>query len=94
MIFKIGNEIIDTETTPVGLIFKNEEEAQTVAKIISSIKDNGDTQYSTDGNGRWWFMTPRSWTMEEKDLWSILTDEQKLLLETRPVKTGKLDFQL
>lgn len=94
MLFKVGNEIVDTETTPVGLIFKNEEEAQTVAKIISTIKDNGDTQYPTDGNGKWWFMTPAGWSMEDKDLWSLLSDDQKSLLEGEPVKTGTIDFQL
>ena len=94
MLFKVGNEIIDTEVTPVGLIFKDEEEANVVANIISTIKDNGDTQYSTNRNGRWWFHTPANWTMDEKDKWSVLTDEQKDLLESKNRVTGKLDFQL
>ncbi len=93
MLFKVGNEIVDTEVTPVGLIFVDKDEAKIVGNILSNIK-NGDTQLSTDRNGDWWFMCPAEWSKEERDHWSILTDEQKELLENRHRLTGKLKFEL
>lgn len=82
MLFKVGNEIIDTEKVPVGLIFNNAEEANRVAAIISTIKDGGDSELPKDRNGRWWFMMPTSWDKETTDKWSTLSEDQKTLLET------------
>lgn len=93
MLFKIGNEIVNTETTPVGLIFKTKEEAKRVGNILSNIKD-GDTQLPVDGNGNWWFMMPIGKTKQEKDDWSVLTDEQKILLDNKAEITHVLDFEL
>ncbi len=92
MIFKVGNEILDTNTTPIGLVFKSKDEAKVLATLLSSIID-GDTQYPVDGNGDWWFMCPGEMTKEEKDLWSILTDEQKTLLVETPEITLTLTEQ-
>jgi hypothetical protein len=83
MLFKVGNEIIDTETTPVALIFKTKEEGKVVGEIIANIK-NGDSQYSVENNGNWWMMFPAGVSKEEIDKWSILTPEQKELLEKAP----------
>lgn len=94
MIFKIGNEIIDTAVTPVGLIFKDQEEASNLAEVLSSIKDNGDTNYPTEGNGRWWFMTPSNWSHDEKDTWSLLSDDEKLLLQQSKFEINKPDLEL
>jgi hypothetical protein len=96
MLFKIGNEIVDTEVTPVGLIFVDKDEAKVVGNILSNIK-NGNTQMTPEeieGNGNWWFMCPAEWTFEERDKWSSLTDEQKELLKNRVRVSGKLDFEL
>lgn len=83
MLFKVGNEIIDTDTIPVALIFKTKEEGKIVGEIISNIK-NGDSEYSVENNGNWWMMFPADTSKEEIDKWSILTAEQKELLEKTP----------
>lgn len=93
MIFKVGDNIIDTETTPVGLIFKDKEEAKNVGAILSTII-NGESKLPTAYNGDWWFMTPENWTLEQKDNWSVLTDEQKELLEKSGTVTSIPKFQL
>ncbi len=93
MLFKVGNEIVDTDVTPVGLIFVDKDEAKVVGNILSNIK-NGDTELPVDRNGNWWFMTPAEWTKEERDQWSILTEEQKELLEARHRVISKLAFEL
>lgn len=93
MIFKVGSDIIDTSKVPVGLVFKDKEEAAFLGAILSAIID-GDTEYSVEDNGNWWFMTPSDWSKSDKDIWSILTEEQKELLK----QSGKLrkspSFQL
>lgn len=93
MLFKVGNEIVDTETTPVALIFKDKDEAKTVASILSNIKD-GDTELPVDRNGNWWFMVPVGTSKSVCDEYSTLTEEQKDLLEKSGRISGKLDFQL
>lgn len=93
MIFKIGDQIVDTETIPVGLIFKDKEEAKNVGKILSSII-NGNSELPTLNNGDWWFMTPENWTIQQKDEWSVLTDEQRELLEKSGKVTPNPKFQL
>lgn len=93
MLFKVGNEIVDTDVTPVGLIFVDKDEAKVVANILSNIK-NGNTELPIDRNGNWWFMCPSEWTFEQRDMWSILTDEQKQLLENRHRVTGVLKYEL
>lgn len=83
MIFKVGDEIIDTDKVPVALIFKDKDEAAIVGGIISNIK-NGNTAYPVEENGltngNWWFMTPGEWTLEQQDAWSVLSlsDKEKL----------------
>lgn len=84
MIFKVGNEILDTETTPIGLVFKTKEEAIIVANIISGII-NGDSELPTEGNGNWWFMCPSGMSKQDMDSWSTLTDAQKKMLEQSPL---------
>lgn len=93
MLFKIGNEIIDTDKVPVALIFKNKEEAKTVGNIISNIKD-GDSEYSVERNGNWWMMFPAGTSRKEIDKWSILTPEQKEMLENGPIVSLNLSFEL
>lgn len=93
MLFKVGNEIIDTETTPVALIFKTKEESKTVGNIIANIK-NGDTIYSTENNGNWWMMFPQGTLKEEIDNWSLLTPEQKDLLDKTPCVSTENTFEL
>jgi len=89
MLFKVGDEIIDTSKTPIGLVFKTKEEAKAIADILANIK-NGDTKLPVDGNGNWWIMHPSKMTKDEIDEWSTLTDEQKEILENNrevhPVK--------
>lgn len=94
MIFKVGNEIIDTAVTPIALVFKDKEEAINLAAVLSSIKDNGATQYPTEGNGRWWFMTPSDWSDDDKDKWSLLRDDEKVKLEQSRFQPNLPDFQL
>jgi hypothetical protein len=93
MLFKVGDEIIDTDKVPVALIFKNKEEAKTVGNIISNIKD-GDSEYSVERNGNWWMMFPAGTSREEIDKWSILTPEQKEMLENGPIVSLNLSFEL
>ncbi len=93
MLFKIGNEIVDTDTTPVALIFKSKEEGKVVGNIIANIKD-GDSQYSTENNGDWWMVFPVGSSKEEIDAWSILTPEQKELLDKTPGVSVKNTFEL
>ena len=96
MLFKVGDQIVDTETTPVALIFKTKEEGKIVGNIISNIID-GDTSMTEEqlkGNGNWWMMFPAGVSKEDKDKWSTLSDAEKELLESRGGVTGKLDFQL
>lgn len=93
MLFKIGNEIVDTETTPVALIFKDKDEAKTVGNILLKIK-NGDTELPVDRNGNWWFMVPVGTSKKDCDDYSTLTEEEKELLEKSVRISGKLDFQL
>lgn len=93
MIFKVGNEIIDTDTTPVALIFKTKDEAKVVGNIISNIKD-GNTIYSTEANGNWWMMFPAGSNTNEIDAWSLLTPEQKELLEKTPCVSTYLTNEL
>lgn len=85
MLFKVGDEIIDTDKVPVALIFKDKEEAANVGNILSNIK-NGDTAFPIEENGltngNWWFMTPGNWTKEEQDAWSVLTMAQKKFLDS------------
>lgn len=92
MIFKIDNKILDTETNPVGLVFKTKEEAKILSEILSGII-NGDTQYPVDNNGNWWFMCPHNMNSDDRDKWSILSSEQKELLEKTPEITLKLENQ-
>lgn len=82
MLFKVGNEIIDTDKVPVALVFKTKEESKVVGNIISNIK-NGDTEYSVENNGNWWMMFPAGTSREEIDKWSLLTPEQKELLDNK-----------
>lgn len=93
MLIKVGNKIIDTNKTPVGLVFKTKDEAKAVANILANIK-NGDTELPVDRNGNWWFKHPVSWNKEKCDKWATLTDEQKELLAGMPEVTGKLNFEL
>ena len=93
MLFKVGNEIVDTEVTPVALIFKTKDEGKVVGNIIANIK-NGDSEYSVENNGNWWMMFPAGATKEEIDKWSILTDEQKELLDKTPCVSVKNTFEL
>lgn len=92
MIFKVGNEIVDTDTTPVGLVFKTKEEAIIVGNILSSII-NGNSEYPTEYNGNWWFMCPEGMTADERDRWSTLTEDQKKILQETPEVTPKLTDQ-
>lgn len=93
MLFKVGNEIIDTDKVPVGLVFKDKEEGKNVANILANII-NGETQHPIDGNGNWWFMVPAGWTLEERDSWSVLTDGEKSLLERSGKVATKPEFEL
>jgi hypothetical protein len=93
MLFKVGNEIVDTETTPVALIFKTKDEGKVVGNIISNIK-NGDTEYSVERNGNWWMMFPAGVSKEEIDKWSLLTPEQKELLDKTPCVSTYLTNEL
>lgn len=93
MLFKVGNEIIDTETTPVALIFKDKEEAKNVGSILSGII-NGNSEFPTENNGDWWFMSPGNWTEKQRDEWSILTDQQRELLEKSGKVTSNPQWQL
>lgn len=80
MLFKVGNQIVDTETIPVALIFKDKEEAKTVGNILATIKD-GDSEYSVEKNGNWWMMFPLGVERSIIDTWSLLTPEQKQMLD-------------
>lgn len=93
MLFKVGDQIIDTEITPVGLIFKTKEEANTVANIIANIK-NGGSEYSTENNGNWWMMFPSGTSKEDIDKWSTLTYEQKQMLNGKSEVTNSLEYEL
>lgn len=93
MLFKVGNEIIDTEKVPVALIFKTKEEGKIVGNIISNIK-NGDTEYSVERNGNWWMVFPAGSSKEEIDKWSLLTPEQKDLLDNTPTVSITNTFEL
>lgn len=93
MLFKVGDEIIDTDKVPVALIFKTKEEGKIVGNIISNIKD-GDTEYSVERNGNWWMMFPAGASREEIDKWSILTPEQKDLLDNTPTVSPNNTFEL
>lgn len=93
MLFKVGDEIIDTDKVPVALIFKTKEEGKTVGSIISNIK-NGDSEYSVENNGNWWMMFPAGVSREEIDKWSLLTPEQKELLDKTPCVSLKITNEL
>lgn len=83
MLFKVGDEIIDTDKVPVALIFKSKEESKTVGDIIANIPD-GEGDYHVSKNGNWWFMYPADRSRKEIDEWSTLTAKQKQLLDTTP----------
>lgn len=93
MLFKVGNEILDTDKVPVALIFKTKEEGKIVGNIISNIP-NGDSEHETKMNGNWWMMMPAITTREEMDAWSLLTPEQKELLENTPEVSPSTTYNL
>lgn len=97
MLFKVGDEIIDTDKVPVALIFKTKEEGKIVGNIISNIKDD-DTEFPVeiDGltNGNWRMMFPAGVSKREKDAWSTLSKEEAELLDKTPCITPNIDFEL
>jgi hypothetical protein len=92
MLFKVGDNIIDTETTPVALIFKDKEECRVVGNIIANIK-NGNSEYSTENNGNWWLMFPSD-NKEYIDKWSLLSEHEKSLLDKTPSVSTYINYEL
>lgn len=80
MLFKVRDEIIDTEKVPVAIVFADSEERNRFIEIVIGIKKN-----ENNPEPEYWFSYhPKNYfTRETFDAWASLTDEER-------TKMGKL----
>lgn len=79
MLFKVGDDIIDSEKVPVALIFVNDDQRVLVAQQIMNMVPKPGI--------RWYAQTPDDYTTHEFDKWAQLPEATDRNINNNP--TGK-----